>query len=75
MIIPKKYERITFALLMSGSMALVMSLVMTMVNRGFSLDVLAFWPKVFLIGYCIAFPTAYFVSPIVGKINSKIIIK
>jgi len=75
MIIPKKYERISFALLMSGGMAFVMSLVMTLVNRGFSLEVLAFWPKVFLIGYCVAFPTAYFVSPIVGKINSKIVIR
>jgi len=75
MIIPQKYERITFALLMSGAMAFVMSLVMTLVNRGVSFEVLAFWPKVFLIGYCIAFPTAYFVSPVVGKINSKIIIR
>jgi len=75
MIIPKKYERVSFALLMSGGMAFVMSLVMTLVNRGFSLEVLAFWPKVFLIGYLVAFPTAYFVSPIVGKINSKIVIR
>ncbi|WP_459201560.1 DUF2798 domain-containing protein [Methanococcus sp. CF] len=75
MLIPKKYERVTFALLMSGMMALVMSFVMTLVNRGFSLEVLVFWPKVFLIAYIIAFPTAYFVSPIVGKINSKMIIK
>lgn len=60
---------------MSGAMALVMSLVMTLVNRGFSLEVLVFWPKVFLIGYSIAFPKAYFVSPVVGKIISKIVIR
>ncbi|ABO35962.1 conserved hypothetical protein [Methanococcus maripaludis C5] len=75
MIIPKKYERVTFVLLMSGVMALAMSLVMTLVNRGFSLEVLAFWPNVFLIGYPIAFPTAYFLSPIVGKIMSKLVVR
>ncbi|MBA2862971.1 hypothetical protein [Methanococcus maripaludis] len=42
MIIPKKYERVTFALLMSDAMALVMSLAMTPVNRGVSFEVLAF---------------------------------
>ncbi|ABR55100.1 conserved hypothetical protein [Methanococcus vannielii SB] len=73
MVISKKHEQIVFALLMSFSMAFIISLVMTLVNNGFRLNSLLFWPKSFLIGYIVAFPTAYFLSPVIRKITLKLI--
>ncbi|MFC1893070.1 DUF2798 domain-containing protein [Chloroflexota bacterium] len=57
---------------MGTSMALVMSLVMTIVNVGIVPSFLSIWLRSFLIGAGIGIPTAIIISPRVRQIVDKI---
>lgn len=51
------------ALIMSGVMSLSMSVVFAGIGTG-----LRIWPSRWLVAFCIAWPTAYFVVPFVRRI-------
>ncbi len=63
----KKYYKYIFAGVMSLFMGLFMSFVMTVVNIGFVDDLLSIWAKAFIIGTCVAFPTAILIAPLANK--------
>jgi len=56
-------------------MAFIMSGVLTFINVGMIEGFLFRWLKSFFYGLLIAFPTAFFVAPLVNKIVQKIISK
>jgi len=67
-----KNPKILFPAFMAFFMALIISCAMTIANRGFVADFFLLWMKNFGIGFMIAFPTAFFVSPVVQKIVANI---
>lgn len=52
-----------FVLLLSGAMAAIMSLAMTIVNTGVDAHLIARWLRNFLLAWLIAFPTALLIVP------------
>ena len=73
--IPKKYEGIVFAFVMSLLMALLMSGVLTIVFTGLSADFIAHWFNGFIHAWPIAFPAILIIAPIVRKIVVALIAK
>ena len=73
--IPKKYEMILFAFLMSLFMAGFMSFIVTLINMGFVDGILYFWLEAYWKAFLVAFPTIIIVVPQVRKITSKFIEK
>lgn len=73
--IPKKYEMILFAFLMSLFMAGFMSFIVTLINMGFVDGILYFWLEAYWKAFLVAFPTIIIVVPQVRKITSKLIEK
>ena len=71
--IPKKYEMILFAFLMSLFMAGFMSFIVTLINMGFVDGILYFWLEAYWKAFLVAFPTIVIVVPQVRKITSKLI--
>ncbi|MBP1680037.1 MAG: hypothetical protein H6Q35_376 [Proteobacteria bacterium] len=71
--IPKKYEFIVFAFLMSFFMTLLMSFMITFINIGLVEDFLVRWLGAFWRAYIIAFPSVLTVVPIVRKIVRKLV--
>jgi len=74
-VIPKKYEMILFAFLMSLFMAGFMSFIVTLINMGFVDGILYFWLEAYWKAFLVAFPTIIIVVPQVRKITSKLIEK
>ncbi len=73
--IPKKYEMILFAFLMSFFMAGFMSFVVTLINIGFVDGIVMIWLEAYWKAFLVAFPTILVVVPQVRKIVSKLIVK
>ena len=72
--IPKKYEMVLFAFLMSLFMAGFMSFIVTLINIGFVDDLLWKWLEAYWKAFLVAFPTIMVVVPQVKKIVLKLII-
>ena len=66
--IPKKYEFVLFALLMSGFMSFLMSGVVSFINVGLVDNFLKVWGIAFGNAYAVAFPAVLVVVPIVKKL-------
>jgi hypothetical protein len=60
-----------FSIVMSAFMVLVMSLIVTLANLGFTDAVWGAWAKSFIIAWCVAFPLIYFFAPIFKKAIMK----
>jgi hypothetical protein len=60
---------------MAMIMAFIMSGVMILINAGFINDFLINWFRTFSVAFWVAFPVAYFASPIAHKLVRKIQIK
>ena len=73
--VPKRYEMILFAFLMSLFMAGFMSFIVTLINMGFVDGILYFWLEAYWKAFLVAFPTIIIVVPQVRKITSKFIEK
>ncbi len=71
--IPKKYETIVFAFVMSSLMSFIMSGVITIINIGIPPNFIQLWLKAYGSAFMIAFPTVLFVVPVVRKIVAKLI--
>lgn len=72
--IPKKYEFILFAFLMSMFMTILMSFVVTLINVGYSEIFFNQWLDAFMKSYVIAFPTVLIVVPIVRRVVKRLIV-
>lgn len=72
--IPKKYEFVTFAFLMSLFMTFLMSFVVTLINVGLVDNFFSLWGQAFWRAYIIAFPAVLTVVPLVRKIVKKIVL-
>ncbi|HSI24079.1 MAG TPA: DUF2798 domain-containing protein [Methylotenera sp.] len=66
--IPKKYEGILFAFVMSLLMALLMSAVLTLVFTGLDKQFVVRWMNGFVHAWPIAFPSIFIIAPLVKKI-------
>lgn len=66
--IPKKYEFVLFALLMSGFMSFLMSGVISFINVGLVDNFISVWGIAFVNAYAVAFPAVLIVVPIVRKL-------
>ncbi|ACZ12744.1 DUF2798 domain-containing protein [Sulfurospirillum deleyianum] len=71
--IPKKYEFLAFAFLMSLFMTTLMSCVVTFINVGWVDDFFTLWFRAFWRTYFIAFPTILVVVPFVRKLVHKLV--
>ena len=64
--------RILFPFFMALTMAFIMSGVLIFINLGLVNNFIFIWMKSFVIGFTVAFPTAFFITPIVQKIIKKV---
>jgi len=71
--IPKKYEGILFAFVMSLLMALLMSAVLTLVFTGLDKPFITRWMNGFVHAWPIAFPSIFVIAPLVKKIVAALI--
>ncbi|AFL69088.1 DUF2798 domain-containing protein [Sulfurospirillum barnesii] len=71
--IPKKYEFVLFAFLMSLFMTTLMSCVITLINVGWVENFFTLWFRAFWRTYFIAFPTILVVVPMVRKLVHKLV--
>lgn len=70
--IPKKYEMIVFAFVMSLFMSGFMSLIVTFINVGLIDGMFFMWLEAYWKAFLVAFPTIFFVVPQVRKIVAKV---
>ena len=73
--IPKKYEMLLFAFLMSSFMSFFMSFVITLINLGLVDGFVGFRLSAFWKAFLVAFPTILVVVPQVRKIVGLLIAK
>lgn len=73
--IPKKYEQILFAFLMSLKMSFIMSGVITYINLGLPDTFLGFWFNAWYKAFFIAFPTILLVGPLVRRSINLLVVK
>lgn len=66
-------ERVLFAFMMSGCMALMMSGIMTYFHFGIHATFISKWLHSFLVAYLIAFPCVLVLAPLNHKIVGVII--
>lgn len=71
--INKKYQRVVYTLVMSLLMSGIMSFVVSLFNIGLVNNILSIWLKAWSFSFLIAFPTVFFVSPVVAQIVNKLI--
>jgi len=74
-LIPKKYEILLFAFLMSLFMSGFMSLIITYINLGFIDNFIIIWLEAYWKAFIVAFPTIVVVVPFVKKIVGKLLVK
>ncbi len=67
-----KTPRFLFPFFMALTMAPIISGAMILINLGFVENFFAIWLKSFGIAFLVAFPTAFFVAPIVHKLVNRI---
>ena len=63
--------RILFPFFMALTMAFIMSGVLIFINLGLVNNFIFIWMKSFIIAFVVAFPTAFFITPIVQIIVKK----
>ncbi len=68
----KKFH-LVFSLLMGAMMIFVMTLVITLVNVGYSDVFLATWMKAFVIAYVVGVPVIFFLAPVARKLTAGLV--
>ena len=66
-------SRVILALLMSGAMALMVTLLVTFLNLGFPHDFIVRWLKAYAIAWPIAAATADLVMPLARRATERIV--
>lgn len=66
--ISQKYSRLVFSFFMSLLMSFIMSLVISIINVGFIANIIEIWARAWFFAFLVAFPTTYFIAPIVNKL-------
>lgn len=61
----QRQQKVIFSLYMSLAMSFIMSLTITFINIGFHENILNTWFRAWSLAFWVAFPTTYFVSPVV----------
>lgn len=74
MVIPKRYEFLLFALLMSSFMTFIMSGVVSYINIGLVDGFLKIWSIAFVKAFLVAFPSVLIVVPLVKRLVTKLIV-
>lgn len=72
MLLTKRGSTVLFVLLMCLIMAGVMSFAMTFINAGFTSGFFAKWGRAYLIGFCVALPTAFVVVPMLRRFTDSL---
>ncbi|MEL6521897.1 MAG: DUF2798 domain-containing protein [Pseudomonadota bacterium] len=70
--IPKRFQPVVFAILLSGMMSFVVSGIATVRSIGFVPDVLLIWMNNWSMSWAVAAPTAYFLAPFVRRWSLKL---
>ena len=70
---PQKKFHLVFSLLMGAMMIFVMTLVITLVNVGYSEAFLRTWMKAFAIAYFVGVPVIFFLAPVARKLTAGIL--
>ena len=69
----KKFAPFLFAAIMAVSMGFMMSLFVTLMNKGFTDGFLLWWMRSFGVSVAIAFPTSMIIAPVAQKVVGKIV--
>jgi len=72
--IDKKHQKIVFSLVMAFLMSGIMSMVISVFNVGFAMDIVSIWIKAWGFAFVVAFPTILMVSPVVDLLVKWVII-
>ena len=70
---PQKKFHLVFSLLMGAMMISLMTLVITVVNIGFTPDFLARWGNAFVVAYVVGVPVIFFLAPVARKLTGRIL--
>ncbi len=73
--IPKRFEPILFAFIMSLFMSFFMSCIITFINLGLVDWFIVKWLGAFWKAFVIAFPTIFVVVPTVRKVVAKLVVQ
>lgn len=71
--IPKKYEHVAFAFLLSAIQTLVITGISLALTVGISSQLPALWAKTYFSAWMIAFPGVLVVAPVVRRILGRIV--
>jgi uncharacterized protein YaaW (UPF0174 family) len=64
---------LVFSLLMGAMMIFIMTIVITLVNVGWSAQFLLTWLKAFGIAYVVGVPVIFFLAPVARKMTARIL--
>ncbi len=73
--LPRKYENLAFALLLSGIQTFIISGISTALAVGWSAELVSFWVRAYFSSWVIAFPSVLVVAPLVRRILKKIMLE
>ncbi|MBY0113463.1 MAG: DUF2798 domain-containing protein [Phycisphaerales bacterium] len=69
----RRGANIVFVLMLSGAMAAIMSLAMTIINTGVDGHLMARWLRNFVIAWMIAFPSALLLVPPIRRFADSMV--
>ena len=70
---PQKKFHLVFSMVMGALMIFVMTFVITLVNVGWSAQLLVTWMKAFAIAYVVGVPVIFFLAPVARKLTGKLL--
>jgi predicted membrane channel-forming protein YqfA (hemolysin III family) len=70
---PQKKFHLVFSMVMGALMIFVMTFVITLVNVGWSAQLLVTWMKAFGIAYVVGVPVIFFLAPVARKLTGKLL--
>jgi hypothetical protein len=69
---PQKKFHLVFSFVMGAMMISLMTFVITAVNVGFTLDLVARWGRAFAVAYVVGVPVIFFLAPVARKITGRL---
>jgi hypothetical protein len=69
----RRGANVLFVLVLSGAMAAIMSLAMTIVHSGVDASLVSRWLRSFLIAWLIAFPSALLIVPPIRRFTDSFV--
>ena len=70
---PQKKFHLVFSMVMGALMIFVMTFVITLVNVGWSAQLLVTWMKAFGIAYVVGVPVIFLLAPVAHKLTGKLL--